>query len=69
MNMKDTVILLILLLSVTGLLIGVHYNETSDDNNDIDDYEEVVYEDSNGTVTINLVLKEKDESGLSGFFR
>ena len=33
MDMKNTVILLILLLSILGLIIGVHY--TADDTNDV----------------------------------
>ena len=68
MDMKNTTILLIFLLCVLGLIIGVYYTEVSESTQNLDDYEEVIHEDSNGTITINLVLKEKNESDLSKFF-
>ncbi len=66
MNMKNTVILLIFLLSVLGLIIGVCYTEDiSSDNTQDNDLSEV-NEDSNGVLTIALEKKEKIE--LSEFF-
>lgn len=67
MNMKDTVILLILLLAVVGLIIGVYYTEADTIVNNSDNSEEVIYEDSNGIITITLEPKES-ESYLKGFF-
>ena len=68
MNMKNATILLIFLLCVLGLILGIYYTETSESDAGPDDYDEVIHEDSNGTITIDLVLKEKDESQLSEFF-
>ena len=68
MDMKNTTILLIFLLCVLGLIIGVYYTEASESTLDLDNYEEAIHEDSNGTITINFVLKEKSESYLSKFF-
>lgn len=68
MNMKNATILLIFLLCVLGLIIGVYYTEASDSTLSPDEYEESVHEDSNGTITIELVLKEKNENGLDKFF-
>ena len=68
MDMKNATILLIFLLCVLGLIIGVYYTEASESTINPNDYEEVIHEDSNGTITINFVLKEKSESDLSKFF-
>lgn len=68
MDMKNATILLMFLLCILGLIVGVYYTEASDSNVNLDDYEEVIHEDSNGTITIDLVLKEKNESDLSKFF-
>lgn len=68
MDMKNATILLIFLLCVLGLIIGVYYTEASESTINPNDYEEVIHEDSNGTITINFVLKEKNESDLSKFF-
>lgn len=68
MNMKNATILLIFLLCVLGLIIGVYYTETSENAQSQDDYDEVVHIDSNGTITIDLELKENNESSLSKFF-
>lgn len=66
MNTKDTVILLIFLLSILGLIIGVYYTEVSDSVNSHESGEEMIYEDSNGVLTITLEKKEKDD--LSKYF-
>ncbi len=68
MDMKNATILLIFLLCVLGLIVGVYYTEASESTINPNDYEEVIHEDSNGTITINFVLKEKSESDLSKFF-
>ena len=60
MDLKNTTILLIFLLCILGLIIGVYYTEDSGSSLNHDDYDEVIHEDSNGTITINLVLKEKN---------
>lgn len=52
MNMKDTVILLILLLSIAGLLIGIHYSEDATDNDSADDDSDTVNEDSDSSITL-----------------
>ena len=62
MDMKNTAILLIFLLCILGLITGAYLTETSDSSINPDDYEEVVHENSNGTITIELVLKEKNET-------
>lgn len=61
MNMKNTVILLIFLLSVIGLIIGVYYTEVADNDNSKDTSIFEVYEDSDGVVTITLEKKEDDD--------
>lgn len=68
MDMKNTTILLIFLLCVLGLIVGVYYTEASESNVNLNDNEEVIHEDSNGTITIQTVSKEKNESDLSKFF-
>lgn len=66
--MKNTAILLIFLLCILGLMIGVYQTEGSDDAVNLDNYEEVVLEDSNGTITIQLEPIEKTESFLNRLF-
>lgn len=61
MNMKNTVILLIFLLSILGLIIGVHYTEDINSDNSQDGDLGEVNEDSNGVLTIALEKKEKNE--------
>ena len=68
MDMKNATILLIFLLCVLGLIVGVYYTEASESTINPNDYEEVIHEDPNGTITIDFVLKEKSESDLSKFF-
>ncbi|MEE0901372.1 MAG: hypothetical protein UIB31_02480 [Methanobrevibacter sp.] len=68
MDMKNTAILLIFLLCILGLMIGVYQTEGSDDAVNLDNYEEVVLEDSNGTITIQLEPIEKTESFLNRLF-
>ncbi|MBQ2654115.1 MAG: hypothetical protein IJF83_14145 [Methanobrevibacter sp.] len=67
MDMKNTTILLIILLCILGLIVGVYYTEASESTVNPDDYDEVIHEDSNGTITIKLQLKG-NESSLDNFF-
>lgn len=64
MDMKNTTILLMLLLCILGLMAGVHFTEDGQSAASLDGYDEVVHEDSNGTITISLELNEKNESDL-----
>ena len=66
MNMKDTVILLIFLLSIVGLIIGVYYTEVLNNENSQDTSLFEVYEDSHGVVTITY--EEKENNDLSNYF-
>jgi hypothetical protein len=66
--MKNTTILLIFLLCILGLMIGVYQTEANDSSANLVNHEEVINEDSNGTITIHLELKEKNESDLIKFF-
>ena len=68
MNMKDTAILLIFLLAVVGLIVGVYYTEAENIDAASNDTEEVIFEDSNGTITITLEPNEKNESFVEKFF-
>ncbi|WP_405268796.1 hypothetical protein [Methanobrevibacter sp.] len=67
MNMKNTAILLIFLLAVLGLIMGVCYTEADNIEKTSNDTEEVVLEDSNGTITITLEPKEKNQSLIDKF--
>ncbi len=67
MDMKNVAILLMFLLCVLGLIIGAYYTGTSESSQNLNDYDEVVNADSNGTITINLELKEKNESDFVDF--
>ncbi|WP_406534308.1 hypothetical protein [Methanobrevibacter sp.] len=68
MNMKNTVILLIFLLSILGLIIGVYYSEDIGSDSTSQNNQEIVYEDANGIITITLKENEKNESFLDKFF-
>lgn len=68
MDMKNATILLIFLLCILGLIVGVYYTEASESTVNLDDYNEVIHEDPNGTITIDLELKENNENGLDKFF-
>ena len=66
MNMKNTVILLIFLLSVLGLIIGVHYTEDISSDNSQDSDSVSVNLDDGSHITITLEKKENED--LSEFF-
>ncbi len=57
MNMKNTVILLIFLLSIVGLIIGIHYTENIDSANSHDLHWKRIYEDKDGVLTVTLEKK------------
>ena len=71
MNMKNTVILLIFLLSILGLIFGVYYTlDVSSDNTPQNNWERI-YEDNDGILTISLEKNEinkQNESYLNRFF-
>ena len=68
MNMKDTAILLIFLLSIVGLIIGVYYTiDVSSDDTHHSSWERI-YEEHDGILTISLEKKEKNESYLNSYF-
>ena len=62
MDLKNTAILLMLLLCIMGLMIGIYYTEASESTQNPNNFEESITEDSNGTITIDLVLKENNTS-------
>jgi hypothetical protein len=65
MNMKNTAILLIFLLCVLGLMMGVYYTESSEPSINTADYEEIIHEDSNGTITIHLEKKNNEKNFMN----
>ena len=67
MDMKNTTILLIFLLCIIGLIAGIYYNEASESTATLNNFEEVVHEDPNGTITIQMEVKE-NENALNKFF-
>lgn len=68
MDLKNTAILLMLLLCIMGLMLGIYYTEASESAQNPNNFEESINEDPNGTITIDLVLKENNTSDLSKFF-
>ena len=52
MNMKNTVILLIFLLSVLGLIIGVYYTEDITSDSLADDETDMINEDADSNLAI-----------------
>ncbi len=67
MNMKDTVILLIFLLAIVGLIIGVYYTEVENIEKTSKDNEKLIYEDSNGVITITLEELERNDSFIDKY--
>lgn len=62
MDMKNTVILLILLLSILGLIIGVHY--TSDDSIDVSQNSEKISPESDSPTIIIQLQNPDNEPNL-----
>lgn len=52
MNMKNTVILLIFLLSVLGLIMGVYYTEDTNSDNSQDYDSDVIVVDGHSIMTV-----------------
>lgn len=67
MNLKNTTILLILLLAIMGLLIGIYYTEADNIEKTSENSEDTLFEDSNDIITINVQPKGKNESVLDNF--
>lgn len=61
MNLKNTMILLIFILSILGLLLGVYYTEDVNNDTGSDNSFEKIHEEKDGVVTVTLEKKEKDE--------
>ena len=68
MNMKNTAILLIFMLCVLGLMMGVYYSESNEPTLDTSDYDEIIQEDSNGTITIHLEKKNSEKNFANKLF-
>ena len=60
MNMKNTVILLIFLLSILGIMLGFCYTEESTDATYTQDGNNMIIEDSDGTITIIYANPSED---------
>ena len=60
MNMKDTAILLIFLLSITGLIIGIYYTDDIYSENSPNAQWEKIYEENDSILTVTLEKKETD---------
>lgn len=67
MNMKNTVILLIFILSILGLIMGVYYTEDANTNSSQDNDLDIIKNDSNSIKIINLT--DNENNVLTGFFR
>lgn len=65
MEYKEIAIILIFLVSLTGLLTGIELSENTSENSD-GEVSEVVYEDLNGTITI--YLEENPKNIETNFF-
>ena len=66
MNMKNTVILLIFLLSILGLILGVYYTEEVNIDDADSDIQDSVNEDTDSILTISP--EEKENNDLSKYF-
>ena len=67
MNMKNTVILLIFLLSVLGLILGVYCTEDVNSDNSQDQNSDVVVPEENSIKTITLT--DNENNVLTNFFK
>ncbi|WP_296782586.1 hypothetical protein [uncultured Methanobrevibacter sp.] len=66
MNMKNTVILLIFLLSILGLIMGVYFTEDVNSAITQDNNSDSINNDSNSILTFNLT--DNENNVLTGFF-
>ncbi|MDO5860219.1 hypothetical protein [Methanobrevibacter sp.] len=55
MDMKNTAILLMLLLCILGLIVGVYYTDASEADLNTDDYNDIIIDDAEETITIDLL--------------
>ena len=67
MNMKNTVILLIFLLSILGLIIGVHFTEDTNSTATQDNNSDSIKQDSNSSMTFTITTNENNV--LTNLFR
>lgn len=63
MNMKNTVILLIFLLSLLGLIMGIIYTESEIGHTDAGASEEMIDECDNGTIIITIEAEPQNSIG------
>ncbi|WP_458406289.1 hypothetical protein [Methanobrevibacter sp.] len=66
MNLKNTVILLIFLLSILGLIIGIYYSEDIKTDNSHTSQWKRTYEEYDSVLTVTLEKKENND--LSKYF-
>jgi hypothetical protein len=67
MNMKNTVILLIFLLSILGLIMGVHFTEDTNSTATSDNNSDSINHDSNSSMTFTITNNENNV--LTNLFR
>ena len=67
MNMKNTVILLIFLLSILGLIMGVHFTEDPNSTATSDNNSDSINHDSNSSMTFTITNNENNV--LTNLFR
>ena len=67
MNMKNTVILLIFLLSILGLIMGVHFTEDTNSTATSDNNSDSITHDSNSSMTFTITNNENNV--LTNLFR
>jgi hypothetical protein len=66
MNMKNTVILLIFLLSILGLIMGVYCTQSADSDSSQNQDSDVVVLDDDSITTVSLT--DNENNVLDGFF-
>lgn len=67
MNMKNTVILLIFLLSILGLIMGVHFTEDTNSTATQDNNSDSIKQNSNSSMTFTITNNENNV--LTNLFR
>ena len=65
--MKNTVILLIFLLSILGLIMGVHFTEDTNSTATQDNNSDSIKQDSNSSITFTITNNENNV--LTNLFR
>ena len=63
MNMKNATILLLLVLSILGLVVGVYLTDDVGSDNSQDSSWQRIYEDNDGIFNVKLVKKEISNLG------